>query len=79
MPLTPIHPHPLVELAVDSSPSRALTSVNVRRDDKVVFELLVAFYSLQLGRPVRHWEAFTMLVADVVEARDEELRRAGLR
>lgn len=56
-----------VGLDVDVSPRRAVASVNVRRDDKAVFDALHAWWSVERRRPLTQWEAFSVLLAVALE------------
>lgn len=67
------------ELAIETPLRRALTSVNLRPEDKAVFDALQAFYSLRQGRALRQWEVFSLVLAEALASQEAELRAAGFR
>jgi hypothetical protein len=67
-PSLPNHPVPRdVELVPDGPVVHFLASLQVRRDDKEVFDQLKAWWSLKRGREVTQWEAFTLVLAAALE------------
>lgn len=66
------------DLVFDSNPSRALTSVNVRRDDKDVFDILQAYWTIRKGRALTQWETFTVVLAESLDRHGPELQSLGL-
>lgn len=63
---------PEFELVPDLPVVPHLSSLKVRRDDKVVFDQLKAWWSLREGRELSQWETFTRLIA--ASAASEETR-----
>lgn len=55
------------EPRTDGEPRRAVTSVNLRYEDKVRFDLLQAYWSHVRGRPIKQWDAFSLLLAAAVQ------------
>lgn len=51
----------------DGEPRRAVTSVNLRHDDKALFDHLHTWWSLQEGRSLRQWDAFSILLAAALD------------
>lgn len=43
---------------LDGRPRRSVTSVNVRHDDKAIFDLIHAYWALRSGRRLSQWDAF---------------------
>lgn len=64
---------------VDGLPRRALTSVNVRHDEKLVFDHLHSWWRLQGGRAMSQCDAFSRVLALALEHpkvdAPQELRR----
>lgn len=58
---------PLAPRRLDGLPRRAVTSVNVRHDDKALFDHLHTFWSWRRGRPLRQWDAFRLVLELAVE------------
>ena len=58
---------PLSPRRLDGRPHRAVTSVNVRHDDKALFDHLHTFWSLRRGSPLRQWDAFRLVLELAVE------------
>lgn len=56
-----------VRLEVESPPRRAVAGLNVRHEDKAVFDALQAWWSLERGRPLSQWDAFSILLAAALE------------
>lgn len=56
-----------MELALEESPRRAVSSVNLRREDKFVFDALQAWLSMREARPVPQWDVFTLVLAAALE------------
>lgn len=48
-------------------PVRVLTSVNVRRDEKAVFDALQSWWSYREGRSLQQWEVFGRILQAAVE------------
>lgn len=48
---------------VDGRPSRALTSLNLRAEEKALFDHLHSWWSLRQGRSLRQADAFIILLA----------------
>lgn len=55
------------ELAFEEPPRRAPACVNVRRDDKEVFDRLAAYAAAFRGRRLFQWEVFTLVLAAALE------------
>lgn len=47
---------------IDSKPRRALTSLNLRRREKAVFDHLHSWWSLRRGHPLSQADAFSVLL-----------------
>ena len=60
----------LFELAPDGAVAPHLASLKLRKDDKVVFDQLKAWWSLRAGRELSQPEAFTRLLAAALESED---------
>ena len=61
------------ELVPDGAVAPNLASVKLRRDDKVVFDQLKSWWSLQAGRELSQPEAFTRLLAAALESEETRL------
>lgn len=67
---------------LDGKPSRAHASVNLRKEEKALFDHLHSYWSLRAGRSLRQTDAFSLLLtlavanpqADVPEEVRERLR-----
>jgi hypothetical protein len=59
---------PALELVPDGPVLPNLSSVKIRRDDKVEFDRLKAWWSVEAGRELSQWEAFTLLLAAAFES-----------
>lgn len=46
----------------DGRPHRAVTSVNVRHEDKAVFDHLHSFLVIRERRPLSQWDAFSIVL-----------------
>ena len=55
------------ELALDEMPPRRTRTIEVGEPAKDVFDELQAWYFVQTGRRVTHWELFDLLLADAIE------------
>jgi hypothetical protein len=53
----------LVGLDVDVSPRRSVAGVNIRRDEKPIYDALLAWWSVERGRTLTQWEAFSILLS----------------
>jgi hypothetical protein len=51
----------------DGLPQRAVTCVNVRREEKAVFDHLVSWWRLECGEELTQWDAFSVLLAAALE------------
>lgn len=64
---------------VDGDPRRAVTSLNLRHEEKADFDLLQAHWGRRFGRPLKQWDAFSLLLSYAVSNPladvPEELRR----
>lgn len=49
--------------SLSGKPSRALASVNLRHEEKALFDHLHSYWSLRAGRPLRQVDAFSLLFA----------------
>lgn len=58
---------PPVALALEEPPGRGTSSLNVRHEDKVVFDALQAWWSVEQGRALSQWDAFSVLLALALE------------
>ncbi|HVM44374.1 MAG TPA: hypothetical protein VM582_00460, partial [Candidatus Thermoplasmatota archaeon] len=58
-----------LELAVEGPVVRKTATVQIRPEDKEVFDALQAWWFLRHGRRVTQWELFTELLAAATEAR----------
>lgn len=58
---------------VDGEPRRALTSLNLRREEKVEFDHLHSWWALRRGRPISQPDAFSILLALALENREADL------
>lgn len=52
---------------VDGEPRRALTSVNVRHEEKRVFDHLHSWWRMQDGQPMSQCDAFSRVLALALE------------
>lgn len=52
---------------IDGKPHRAVTSVNLRFEDKRKFDLMHAWWSLEQGVPLTQWDAVSILMAAALE------------
>lgn len=51
----------------DGQPRRALTSVNVRHEEKLVFDHLHSWWRLQAGAPMSQCDAFSRMLSLALE------------
>jgi hypothetical protein len=72
-PLPSLRPRKL-----DGHPRRAVTCLNVRRDDKALFDHIQSYWALRSGRPMRQWDAFRRLL-ELAAAHPESEIPADLR
>jgi hypothetical protein len=74
-PVTHTRPVPgyRYELAVDERPRRAFSSVNVRFEDKEIFDILQGHLTALRGRALPHWDVFNVLLAEWLDAHAGEL------
>ncbi|MEA3200615.1 MAG: hypothetical protein QOE90_2043 [Thermoplasmata archaeon] len=70
----PFNPY---ELALETPPPPRLGSINVRPEDKAVFDAVQKLVSFHRGRSVTQWELFTMLLADAVANKRGLLAETG--
>lgn len=69
-------PHaPEFELAIDGPILPNLSCVKIRRDDKAEFDRLKAWWSVERGREITQWEAFTLLIAAAFESDSTRIPR----
>lgn len=47
---------------IDGKPHRAVTSVNLRHEEKAMFDHLHSWWSLRHGRALRQWDAMSILL-----------------
>jgi hypothetical protein len=66
------------ELALEAPVRRGTASINVRWEDKVVFDAIQAWASHRKGRYVSQWDAFSLLLGAALENEASELGRAQL-
>lgn len=66
------------ELALEEPVRRGTASVNVRWEDKVVFDAIQAWASHRKGRYVSQWDAFSLILAAALGNQDAEVGRAPL-
>jgi hypothetical protein len=57
----------------DGAPHRPWSSVNVRRSDKLRYDLLQAWWSMDRGAALAQWDGFSILVATYIEANRHRL------
>lgn len=66
---------------MDGEPRRSVTSVNLRHEEKADFDVLQAHWARRLGRPLKQWDAFSVLMSYALSnpAADvpQELRRVS--
>lgn len=48
-------------------PTRVLTTLNVRRDEKAVFDALQSWWSYREGRSLQQWEVFGIILQTAIE------------
>lgn len=58
---------------IDSRPRRALTSLNLRRREKAVFDHLHSWWSLRRGQPVSQADAFSILLTLALQNEEADL------
>lgn len=56
-----------MDLVLDESPRRAVTSTNVRHDDKAVLDRIQSWLKIRLNRDVKQWEMMSMVLAAALE------------
>lgn len=66
------------ELAIEEQVQRGTSSINVRWEDKAVFDAIQVWLSYQRGASVTHWEVFTFILATALESESGALRAAQL-
>lgn len=64
---------PLSVPRVDNEPRRALTSLNLRRHEKGVFDLMHAWWALRAGSALSQQDAFSILLALALRNPDADL------
>ena len=64
---------------MEVAPPRRTSSVEVRREDKELFDALQAWWLLRHGERLTQWELFTVLLVEALEGEGGRLRgfRAG--
>ena len=60
-------------LEVEAPASRGVTCVNVRREDKALFDELQSWWSFTHGQPLSQWDTFTLLLAAALGNGDADL------
>ncbi|GEM_PF-3887645 len=70
----PFDPHALI---METPLPPRLASINVRPEDKAVFDAMQGLVTFHRGRPVTHWELFTMILADAMTNQDGVLAETG--
>lgn len=65
-----------VELAFEAPVRRGTACVNVRWEDKAVFDAVRAWLSWRRGEVVTQWEVFTYLLAVALQNEADDLHRA---
>lgn len=65
------------ELVAEAPVRRATACVNVRWEDKEVFDAVRAWLSYRRGRVVSQWDVFSFVLATALENDSSELARAG--
>jgi hypothetical protein len=70
----PFDPH---ELALEKAPLPRFGTVNVRPEDKAVFDAMQQLMSFHRGRSITQWELFTILLADAMTNRKGVLAETG--
>lgn len=66
-----------MELAVETPVVRKTATVQVRPEDKVLFDALQAWYLFTAGKRLTQWELFTLVLVDALE--NQAGRFAGAR
>lgn len=78
MPRSRPRPRPRYVARTDGAPHRPWSSVNVRRGDKLRFDIVVAWLGLEHGRPLSQWDGFSRLLEGYLQSVEHELPRAIL-
>lgn len=75
----PTSPHDRFELAFEEPVRRGTACVNIRHEDKAVFDAIQLWMSHRKGRSLSQWEAFSMVLAAALENKDAEVASAAVR
>lgn len=67
------------ELAVEAPVRRGTATINVRWEDKEVFDAIQRWASHRRGRSLSQWDAFSLVLAAALGNREADLGRARLR
>lgn len=75
-PRDPSSPPPPVELAFETPVLQKTSAVQVRPEDKQVFDALQAWWHFRHGKKLTQWEMFTIVLTTAVANRDGALHPA---
>lgn len=75
--LAPSVPFAPFELAVEMPPPRRTRTIQLRVEDKEVFDSLQAWWFYETGQRLPQWEVFTLVLADALENPSGRFVRAG--
>ena len=64
------------ELVIEGPVKRSTATINIRWEDKAVFDSVQTWLAYQKGRPVHQWDVFTFLLAAALET--DELAAAEI-
>lgn len=70
--------HDRYELVPDLPVRRATATVNIRWDDKTVFDGIKTWLQYERGRPITQWDVFTFILAAALENEASPLHKARL-
>lgn len=57
----------------DGEPTRNVSCINVRRDEKAAFDVLHAWLQLREGRSLAQWDVFSLVFAAAVRSGEFEV------
>jgi len=66
------------ELAFEAPVRRGTACVNVRWEDKRIFDAIQLWASHRKGSPISQWDAFSMILAAALSNDDAEISRVPL-
>lgn len=70
--------HDRYELAFEEPVRRGTASLNIRHEDKAVFDAIQLWASHRRGRALTQWEAFSLILAAALGNKEAEVANAPL-